>query len=238
MEKVINFINNNAIVASLITLFMSTIIQVLFKISDRKYNEKCENIKERRKQFENKAEFIIFNDLEEETTIQKIELVMTDFKYQIIDHIPGVEFYYSNDILDSKKYKHLKFCLKNIGNADVNQLTLCATFKKNTMLCHVNDIDFYVKNKLVNYDYLFDRKIMRGNSIIIDIAYLPNSKICNMFSCEIALIFKDSYGNLYEQPFFIQKGNLYEPRLITYEEYNIYTKDDMAIECFKKPWMW
>ena len=64
------------------------------------------------------------------------------------------------------------------------------------------------------------------------------SKICKTFSSELALIFRDSYGNLYEQPFFLQQENLYEPRSITHKEYNIYTKPDTAIECFKNPWLW
>lgn len=45
MIKIFEFINNNAIIASLITLFLSTIIQVLFRKSDREYNEKQENKK-------------------------------------------------------------------------------------------------------------------------------------------------------------------------------------------------
>ena len=69
MKEIVNFINNNAIVASLITLFLSTLIQVIFRRSDRKYNEKQENKKNRRKEFENKAEFIIDNNMEDDGTI-------------------------------------------------------------------------------------------------------------------------------------------------------------------------
>ena len=163
---------------------------------------------------------------------------MTDFNAKVINNKTDVEFYYSKDILNKKKYNHLKFYLKNIGNADINQLDICATAQKNTMLCQVDDIKFFTENKLVNYSYLFDRKIMKGKAIMIDIAYLPDSKICNTFSSELALVFRDSYGNLYEQPFFLQQENLYEPRSITNKEYNIYIKPDTAIECFKKPYMW
>ena len=236
MKEVLNFINNNAIVASLITLFLSTVIQVLFRRNDRKYNEEQENKKNRKKEFQNKAEFIIDNNMEDNETIPHIHLFMTNFNAKIINN--NVECYYSKDVLDKKKYGHLNFYLKNIGNADINQLDICVTVQKNTMLCAVDDIKFITENKLVNYNYLFDRKIMKESAIMIDIAYLPNSKICNTFSCELALIFKDSYGNLYEQPFFLQQENLYEPRSITYKEYNTYTKHDIAIECFKNPWIW
>lgn len=238
MKGILNFINNNAIVASLITLFLSTIIQVFFRISDRKYNESQENKNNRRKEFENKAEFIIDNNMHDDGTIHHIQLFITDFTAKVTNNKTDVRFYYSKDVLNKKKYSHLKFYLKNIGNADINQLDICATAQKNTMLCQVDDIKFFVENKLVNYSYLFDRKIMKGKAIMIDIAYLPDSKICNTFSSELSLIFKDSYGNLYEQSFFLQQKNIYEPRNITYKEYNIYTKSDTAIKCFKNPWLW
>ena len=238
MREILNFINNNAIVASLITLFLSTIIQVFFRRSDRKYNEKQENKKIRMKQFEEKAEFIIDNNVNDNGTIPHVCLFMTDFCAKVINNKTKVEFYYSKDVLNKNKYNHLKFYLKNIGHADINELTICATAQRNTMLCEINEIKFIVENKLINYSCLFDRKIMREKSIMIDIAYLPDSKIFHPFSSELVLIFKDSYGNLYEQPLFLQHEILYEPKFITYEEYNISTKPDTAIECFKKPYMW
>lgn len=238
MKEILNYVNNNAGVVSLITLMVTIVFQIITTKSDRRYNEKQENKKNRRKEFENKAEFIIDNNMEDDGTIPHIEIFMTDFDAKVINNKTDVEFYYSKDILNKKKYNHLKFYLKNIGNADINQLDICATAQKNTMLCQTDDIKFLAENKLVNYSYLFDRKIMKGKAIMIDIAYLPDSKICNTFSSELALIFRDSYGNLYEQPFFLQQKNLYEPRSITHKEYNIYTKPDTAIECFKNPWLW
>ena len=238
MKEILNFINNNAGVVSLITLIVTFIYQVLMTKNDRRYKEKQESKKERKKQFENKAEFIIDNNMEDDGTIPHIQLFMTDFNAKVINNKTDVEFHYSKDVLNKKKYSHLKFYLKNIGNADINQLDICATAQKNTMLCQVDDIKVFTENKLVNYSYLFDRKIMKEKAVMIDIAYLPDSKICNTFSNELVLIFRDSYGNLYEQPFFLQQKNLYEPRSITHKEYNIYTKPDTAIECFKNPWLW
>lgn len=238
MKEILNFVNNNAGVVSLITLMVTIVFQIIMTKSDRKYNEKQENKKNRRKEFENKAEFIIDNNMEDDGTIPHIEIFMTDFNAKVINNKTDVEFHYSKDVLNKKKYSHLKFYLKNIGNVDINQLDICATTQKNTMLCQVDDIKFFTENKLVNYSYLFDRKIMKEKAVMIDIAYLPDSKICNTFSSELVLIFRDSYGNLYEQPFFLQQKNLYEPRSITHKEYNIYTKPDTAIECFKNPWLW
>ena len=237
MKDIFNFINNNAVVASLITLGITTIIQIIFRKNDRKYNEKQENKKERKQQFLNKAELHIEDKQWDSKEKPDISLFMTDFKVSINDK-KDVEFHYSKDALKKDKYKHLKFYIKNIGNADINQLDICTTAQKNTMLCDVESIKYIVDSKFVNYSYCYDRKILKNDIILIDIAYLEDSKICNTFSSELALLFRDSYGNLYEQPFFIQQNNLYEPHIITNKDYRLYTLPDTAIECFKKPWMW
>ena len=238
MREIFEFINNNAIIASLITLLITTTIQIIFRKSDRRYNEKREARKEKQKQFESKAEFIIDDNVIDSGSFPCIKLVMSDFKAEVTESRKNVEFYYPNDILKKEKYKHLIFYIKNIGNTDINELDICVTSQKNVMLSDVEKIETFVKNKYINYNYVYDRKIMKQGVIKIDIAYLENSKICSVFSSELELLFKDSYGNLYAQPFFIQQRNLYEPRLISFKEYNIYTRPDTAIECFKNPMMW
>lgn len=237
MKSVFDFINNNAIVASLITLVITTIIQIIFRKSDRKYEEKKDNKKERKEQFLNKAELHIEDKKWDSKEKPDICLFMTDFK-TIINDDKEVIFNYSKDVLKKNKYKHLRFYIKNIGNADINQLDICVTAQKNTMLCDIDSVNNFVNNKFVNYSYCYDRKILKNDIILIDIAYLEDSNICNTFSSELALLFKDSYGNLYEQPFFIQQRNLYEPHSISNKEYRIYTLPDTALECFKKPWLW
>lgn len=237
MNNILKFINDNAIVASLITLTITTIIQILLRKSDRKYNEKQESRKERKQQFLNKAELHIEDKQYDYKEKPDISLFMTDFRATVTDK-KDVLFHYNKNVLNFKKYKHMRFYLKNIGNADINQLDICVTDQKNTMLCDINSVKTYVENKFVNYSYCYDRKILKDDIILIDIAYLENSKICNVFSSELALLFRDSYGNLYEQSFFIQQKNLYEPHIITNKDYRIYTLTDTAIECFKNPRLW
>ena len=118
IKNIIDYINNNAIIASLITLAISTIIQIVMKKSDRNYETKKENRKERKQEFLNKKD---------------------------------VEFYYSENVLKKDKYKHLRFYIKNIGNADINQLDICVTAQKNTMLCDIDSIKYIVDSKFIIY---------------------------------------------------------------------------------------
>ena len=238
MKDIITYINENAILASLISLAISTVVQIAFRYSDRRYSEKVDNKKEKRKQFENKAEFIIEKTIEDDGTIPRINLIMSDFKVKVTEDKSDVDFYYSKDILNNKKYKHMLFYIKNIGNADVNQLDICVTSQKNTMISSVEYMGIYVKNKTVNYSHCYDRRIRKGDVVLIDIAYLENGKIFSTLSSELLLLYRDSYNNLYEQPFFLEEANLYEPSRINYKDYRLMVTDDVAIECFKDPLKW
>ena len=238
MKEIFNFINNNAGVVSLITLIVTIIFQIIKTKSDRRYSEKIDNKKEKRKQFENKAEFIIEKNIEDNGTIPRINLIMSDFKANVTEDKSDVDFYYSKDILNNKKYKHMLFYIKNIGNADANQLDICVTSQKNTMISSVEYMGIYVKNKTVNYSYCYDRRIRKGDVVLIDIAYLDDSRIFSSLSSELALLYRDSYNNLYEQPFFLEEANLYEPFKVTNKDYRLMTTDDVAIECFKGNMYW
>ena len=237
MGKILYYINNNAIIASLITLIFSTIINIVFRRSDRKYEEKKEKKKNRREEYLNKAKLHIESKKWDSKEEPDIRVFLTDFKVDNDDK-KNIKFIYRDDVLNRKKYNHIQFYLKNIGNADISYLDICATNMKNNMLCDVDSVESLVKDKFINYNCLYDREILKEDIILLDIAYLEDSYICNLFSSELAILFKDSYGNLYEQPFFIKRRNLYEPFPISSEDYRLKTTVDKALECFENPWMW
>lgn len=238
MKKILSFINANAIIASFITLSINLIIQIVFRKNDRKYSSDQENKAEKKREFENKAELNIRSNIVKDDSIQCIKVIISDFKIELSEDKNDVDFYYPQNILKKEKYKHLIFYIQNIGNADINQLDICVTSQKNMMLCDINNLEIYVKNKLINYNCLYDRKILKQEIIKVDIAYLENSKIFSLLCSELEILFRDSYGNLYIQPFFLQHKNLYEPKLISGKEYNSHIRTDDAIEYFKKYLKW
>ena len=234
--KVLKFINDNAIlasaIASVITIAINTIIQIVFKKSDRKYEEKMEKKKQQREEILNKAEFHIENKKWGMTERPDISLFMTDYKVSLGDD-NELEFHYNENVLNKSKYEHLQIYIKNIGNADINQMDICVTLKEKVMLCDFESIEFFVNHKAISQGYTYDRKILKNDIILIDIAYLEDTDIFTMAVSELALLFKDSFGNIYEQPFFISSKKLYEPRLITKEEYKSYHLPDDIFEKIK-----
>lgn len=229
MKGLIDYISNNGIITGL--------VNIIIRKNDRNREDEKEKSKIRREEFNNKAKFHIENKKWDSKENPDIKIFLTDFKVNIDDN-RNIDFIYREDVLNRRNYKHIQFYLKNVGKSDVEQIDICVTNQKHNMLCDVNSVRYIVKDKFISYNYLYDRTILQNDTILVDIAYLEDSYICNSFSSELALLFRDSYGNLYEQPFFIQERNLYEPFRISNEDYNLYTRVDKALECFKNPWMW
>lgn len=238
MRQIFDYINNNSFLATIIGIILGWFLNNISNKRERNIRRKEEFDREKRKQYENKAEFLIDNNMEDNGLIPVIKIFLSDFDVEYTKDKKNFNFKYSEDILDSKKYKCKVFYLKNIGNADINQLDICVVSQKNNMLVDYDGLESIVKDEWINYNYCYDKKILKNEAIRIDLYYLENSRIRSIFSSELVILFKDSYNNLYEQPFFIANNNLYEPSKITYKEYRENVTVDTAIECFKNPWMW
>ena len=205
--------------------------QLIFRKMDKKNNLSRELDKKDYEEFQKKAEFYL-DKLPKKNP--DISLIMSNFECKLFHNkTPDIAFYYDKDILNSKKYEHMQFYLKNIGGADVNQLDICVCSKQNIMLCGLDEIESLVSQKLVCYNYCYDRKILKNDGILLDISYLKKSKIFNPISSELVLLFKDSYGNSYEQPLFLTHKNLYEPRSINNKEYRSIISVEDAIDAIK-----
>ena len=238
MRQIFDYINNNSFLATIIGIILGWFLNNISNKKERKIRKKEEFDREKRKQYENKAELLIDNNMEDNGLIPVIKIFLSDFDVEYTKDKQNFNFKYSEDILDNKKYKRKVFYLKNIGNADINQLDICVASQRNNMLVDYDNLESVVKDEWINYSYCYDKKILKNEAIRIDLYYLENSRIRGMFSSELVILFKDSYNNFYEQPFFIANNNLYEPSKITYKEYRENVTVDTAIECFKNPWMW
>lgn len=128
--------------------------------------------------------------------------------------------------------------MKNVGKSDINELDICATFKNHNVLVDYQSLDMVVDEKIVDYNSCYDRKIMKDENVIVRVYFLEDLQVCHPFSCTLAILFKDTFNNSYEQPFWYEKDNLYPPRPIDYKEYHTYITSDDAYYCFEHPYMW
>lgn len=225
IKIIFQFINNNAI----ITLFVTTITQILLNKSNRQHDEK----KEKRQEFYNKAELRIVKKQWNSKETPDICLFLTHFK-PVLSKNQKIECVYDKGIIRKSSHRHLRFYIKNIGNADINRLDICVQYQDNETICNAKYIKYYTEERIPNYSFCYDRKILKGETILLDIAYIEGNELYSRFISELLILFKDSYGNMYEQPFFIHDRNLYEPNIVSKNEYNSHLNFSDALENLKK----
>ena len=231
--KILKFINENAIVATLNGIGVETIIRYINRRSDRKYDKDKEKRADEKYKLLHKAKLHIEDKKWDSKETPNINLFMTDFQVSLDDK-ENLEFQYRKNVLNEKKYKHMRFYLKNIGDSDINELNICVVSKNRIMLCPVGTVKMFIDYKGISYGYLYDREILKGDIILLDIAYLEESEIFSLATSELLLIYKDSLGKRYEQDFFLKQKNLYEPIPISYKEYREFISADYSFDKFKR----
>lgn len=242
MKEIFDYISNNSFLTTIIGVIVGglfpSITSIYVSSRERKYRKEEEQNKEKLRQWENKAELKIEEVLEESNTKADIEVFLAPFKVGYTDDLKDYKFIYPDGIKNKELHKYKEFCVKNIGNADINELNICATFKNHNILIDYKGIDTTIDNGLVNYNLCYDRKILKNEKIKIRVYYLEGYQVFHPFSCTLVILYRDSFNNLYEQAFWYEKDNLYEPRKINYKEYRESISSEIAYECFEKPWMW
>ncbi len=242
MKAVFDYINGNSFLTTIIGVIIGSIITSFTTIyvssKDRKERKKEELLKEKRRQYENKAELKIISVNDNSNNKPDIEVFLAPFNMDYTNGFKNFEIVYPKDIKDRTKHKYKEFIIKNVGKSDINELDICATFKNHNALVNYKLLDMVVDEKIVDYNSCYDRKIMKGETIVIRVYYLEGLQVCHPISCTLAILFKDSFNNSYEQPFWYEKDNLYPPTPIDYKEYHTYITSDDAYYCFEHPYMW
>jgi len=242
MKELFDYINGNSFLTTIIGVIVGGLISsfTTIYVSNKEKNErrKEEDLKEKKIQLAKKPELKITKVLSENNDTPNIEVFLAPFEVKYENTNRTYEINYPKDILKKEKHKYKDFYIKNIGKTAINQLDICATFKNHNILVAYESLEDVVNEKFVDYNYCYDKKILKNDEIIIRVYYLQNYQICHPFSCTLAILFRDDYNNLWEQPFWYEKDNLYEPRQITSKEYRSCVTIDDALECFKHPWMW
>lgn len=242
MKELFDYINSNSFLTTIIGVIVGGLISSLTSIyisnKEKKERRKEAYLKEKRMQLSRKPELKITKVLSENDVVPNIEVFLAPFEVKYGNTYKKYEIYYPKDILNKEKHNYKDFYIKNIGKSAINQLDICATFKNHNILVAYQSLEYVVNEKFVEYNYCYDKKILKNDEIIIRVYYLQNYQMCHPFSCTLAILFRDDYNNLWEQPFWYEKDNLYEPRQITSKEYHSYVTMNDALDCFEHPWMW
>lgn len=197
--------------------------------------EKSERRKEKQKRFENKPELYI--EKEDKDTEVNLEVFIGPFNIKY-DENKKYEIVFPKSIKNKKHHEYKDIVLKNIGKTDIDCLHIVSSDKRGTILLEYSSLNTFIKKKAVCYCAWYDKKIRVGETIKIRIYYLKNNMPILPFSSTLAFIFEDQNRDIWEQPYFYERDNVYAPYLITYNDMVKKINTDDAYDCFKNPRLW
>ena len=212
MTKIIEYFNNNAFVASLITLFLSTLITIIINIINKNIDRKDKEIDIKRNEFHNKGELrvdksrnIKFND--------QINILYSSYK------IKNEKCIINENILNPNSLDYIYLPITNIGKTPIREIHVVVNNRNLTFIVEKERIKFLKKSQCVNFVVPYYNKLLPNESILIDLTFLKKDKVFGEFSSELTIYYIDDYGNCYYQPLFLKSRTLEGPYRIEYKDY-------------------
>lgn len=216
-----DFWNSNIVATTTGALVGGLIAIIASSITYHRQRKDAER-KEIRENFKHKAELLASDGAnipsEKLYDAQNIDALFCSYQASL-NKEGEVTVRYPKGIHNSKELKRHTIFLENIGDSDINELEIAVESTKKNVLIEKNYIDEFVTKGLVNYGILLDRKIRKGEITTVTIYYYENDPVVSLFSASLLIFYRDSLGNICEQPIFPEQSKSYEPALITHQEW-------------------
>lgn len=149
-----------------------------------------------------------------------------------------VNAHYKDEQLNPDEWCCVIYTLKNAGNTAISSMDILWHYQQSSCIFPADEAHQWADGNLLNYSYCFDKKIRVGETIVLKICYHKDAIIPGMFSATISIGMIDDNGRYWTQPLFAPQNKMYDSRPISPKEYIDQTRNDIAEECFKKPWLW
>ncbi|WP_202708327.1 hypothetical protein [Sporosalibacterium faouarense] len=132
-----------------------------------------------------------------------------------------------------------EYTIKNVGKTPVYEIDIISNFQKDTCVFNVDLLDEGILELgVLNYHVLYDRRVGPEESFLLKLCYSKNKIRTGMLSASLEIGMRDDRGNYWMQPFFAPDDKLYKSYGVSYKQYRKRILSDIAIECFKKPYLW
>lgn len=150
-----------------------------------------------------------------------------------------IQFEYEDKLKNDAEVVCYDYVFENIGKNAATQFSIVINSQKSASIFDYEDKNEWMEKHFINYSSLYDQgTIEPGESIKLRIGYHKDLQFSSCFSATFSILYKDEYGNYWEQPFFERQGKLYEPFKITYKDYLNMVTTQKAMECFENPLLW
>ena len=149
-------------------------------------------------------------------------------------------FYYDKEALNKENLCYKEYTFKNTGATEIDYVCITTNLPKDTALFEFENYEFFVKERLLNYEAWSNKHfIKQGDKITVKLYYLKDKIILSSIgSATITLWLRDINGNIWYQPLFIQNDFIDKSYESNNKEFKESRDIKTALECFEKPYLW
>lgn len=146
---------------------------------------------------------------------------------------------YDKSDLDRTNWITQRFEFKNTGKTEVMHLYIISNLKKSTCLFKTqHNVDFCITNEPLSYSEILEKRIKPNETFTLNISFHKDKIIGGMFSAAYSLGLCDKNNNYWEQALFAPENKLYTSYPISFKEFRDDIDFTVAMECFRKPYLW
>lgn len=149
-----------------------------------------------------------------------------------------VRAHFNHEDLNSNEWCCVMYTFKNVGATNISTTNIICNSQKDTCIFPCSFMDTYVTNHVLNYSECYDKKIRSGETLSLKICYHKDRVVAGLVSAILSIGMEDENGNYWQQPLFAPTDKVYDSRQVGWKEYRADLMPDLAIECFKKPYLW
>lgn len=178
-------------------------------------------------------------EVEKDKVENCFEITLLDIKEFYCDGSRAY-FNYDEKANKDKNYNCVEYQLKNTGMTEIVGLCATSNLPKNMSVFAYEKKNFYIENKMINYDVWADQKYIKPGQIITIRVYYLNDQVIysNLGNPTITLWFTDINGRIWSQSFSCPDNEIGVPMLNNINNFREQTSIETAIKCFKNPMLW
>lgn len=235
MDNIISAIIG-AVISAIITALFSLMI---FFIKERR-TKKAKQIEENKLTIQNKPELKIVNAKKYLPNIKNLNIKCNhNILIASINHVSAEGFVeYDESDFDFDKLSVAVYELQNAGKTDISFFDTISVSPKSYCVFDAQKAKWFFDSKFLNYNALYDRKIRVGESFTLKIFYNSRNIGNSINFANLYLGMVDSNGHYWLQPLFIANDNVYDSHDVSKEDYHHMFDVNIALECFKNPYLW
>ena len=149
-----------------------------------------------------------------------------------------IHAHFNNEDKDSSQWCCVIYTFKNVGKTDISTTNILCHYQKDTCIFPYAFAEHCLDNGFLNYSDCYDRKIRSGETVTVKLCYHKDRILMCAISANMSIGMQDDNGHYWQQPLFAPTDKVYDSRQVGWTEYRECLRPDVAIECFKKPWLW